>query len=150
MKKILHFNLYKTVPIGVLNQVVDEVRAVDKLKDLVDWDVKVYSHDKPTFSFQECVVSTCRNAYIKHVLNYFILRNKAYSWLAHTAPEYDAILLRHRTGDVFEYFYSNRIDNYFTVHHSMEIPEARTRKLPFSAAEAILEKYVGPNSPFFL
>jgi hypothetical protein len=143
--KILHFNIFKSVPKGVLNQIADEFRVKEKIENIDQWDIKVFSHDQTTFSFQEKVDCSYKNAFVKGVMNYVLLRKKAYGWLAQVAAEYDAVFLRHRAGDVFEYLYSSQFGKYFTVHHTMEVPEARTRKFPLGLLESNLEKYTGPR-----
>lgn len=143
MKKVLHFNIFKTIPKGVLNQIIDEQTAVEEINKHVHWDIKLFSHDTATYPFQESVVSSLQFAVVKDLANYMMLRKEAYDWLASQAISYDAILLRYRPGDIFAYLKSKRFGRYFTIHHTMEVPEAKTRKFPLNLIEAGLERYLG-------
>ena len=143
MKKFLHFNIYKSIPKGVLNQVVDEKKTIEQFQHQIQWDIKIFSHDDADYPFHENVSSMCKNAFTKEVINYILLRRKAYGWLANSASKYDAVLLRYRTGDIFQYIYAKYFGRYFTIHHTMEVPESKTRKFPIGIIEAAIESFTG-------
>lgn len=143
--KILHFNIFKTIPKGVLNQLRDEQEVVELERGHFQWDIKVFSQDQAKYRFQETVVSTRQWGVCKAIANYISLRKTAYGWLRDNSGDYDAILLRYRSGDILEYLSTKGFGKYFTVHHTMEVPEAKSRKFPFGVLEAGLDSYLGPR-----
>lgn len=144
MPKILHFSIHKTVPEGVLNQLIDEQYAVQQFEEIIDWSIKLFSHDKLEPGFCTDIPSSTLGGTISKLVEYIRLRKVAYCWLKNNTHLYDAILMRYRSGDIFQNYYSKGLTNIFTVHHTIEIQEARARGNIIGYLEAYAENILGP------
>lgn len=144
MFKILHFSLHKNIPLGVVNQLYSERKAGQQLSDKVLWDTAVFSHDDLNAEFQYHVPLLLNGSgFFAKVLNYIKLRRVAYKWLKKNAKKYHAIVLRYRSGDLFLLKESYWFNNIFTLHHTKEIEEAKTRYGQWGKLEEFIERYIG-------
>jgi hypothetical protein len=145
MIKILHFNICKNMPIGVFNQLQYEYNSVKFLAEDVSWNIKVFSHDECDSDFCEKVIRDKGASLISQIKNYQNLRKTSYCWLTQSQSKYDAVLLRYRSGDIYQYHASKKFKNVFTIHHSKEIEQAGSLKTLGGYVESILEQYYGPK-----
>lgn len=148
MKRYLHFNLHRTIPPGVVNQLIDETCAIEmnsSIKD-IEWINKVFSHDIVDLPFCESVPHAEGAKLISSVSDYILLRKTAYRWLLRNSDDFHKVLVRYRMGDIFQYHYCKKLTGrYFTIHHTLEVPEARSRKGMPGLIESSLERLLGPG-----
>lgn len=131
---------------GVLNQIVDEYHAANHIYDSekLQWEIKVFANDKIDFPFIESVPRSRLPAKLGFIIDYVRSRKNALQWLVDNTGEYNKVLLRYRSGDLFQYHYLKQIKNkYFTVHHTMELPEAQSRPGVAGYIESRIENAVG-------
>lgn len=150
--KILHFNVYKHLLPGIKHQLIDERRAASELSTLIEWTTVAYSLDTPTQPFMK-QASVISNKYIPKRLNeYLSLKTQAYDWLLENQHHFDVILLRYSAGDPFLFFNVNKINNFISIHHTLEHHESLLAggivgylhsKLEQISAPYILNKSVG-------
>ena len=144
MFKVLHFSLHKKIPSGVIHQLLSEQKSQKLLPDCIQWDTIVFSHDDKMAEIHKPVpMILTENSILGLALNYISLRTKAYKWLRQHANQYDAIVLRYRAGDLFLLKESRWFGNVFTLHHTKELEEAKTRYGQGGRFEEYLERYVG-------
>jgi len=144
MFKVLHFSLHKHIPSGVVHQLLSEKKSRELLPDSVVWDIAVFSHDGKIDDFHFSVdKSWTDNNYLGLILNYIKLRRRAYQWLRLNAQHYDAVIVRYRAGDLFLLKESRWFRNIFTLHHTKELEEAKTRYGQGGRLEEILERFTG-------
>jgi hypothetical protein len=143
MLKILHFSVYKYIPIGVLNQLKGEYQTARQINHSFSWTIKVFSHDTTEVPFLDRVFVTGRVRLVKNIINYIVLRTKAYGWLRKNAGFFDMSLIRYRSGDIFQFLYHYSFCNYYTIHHTFEIQEAKTRGKIAGLIESSIEKLLG-------
>jgi glycosyltransferase involved in cell wall biosynthesis len=144
MFRILHFSLHKNIPLGVINQLGAEYKAKKCLSQSVSWDTVVFSHDSSNARYQICIPSMFGGSRkFGLVTNYIRLRRQAYKWLRENAAKYDVVLLRYRSGDPFLLRESRWFNNVFTLHHTKEIEEAKTRYGQGGRIEKLVENYAG-------
>lgn len=140
MNKYLHFNLHNNVPKGVLNQLLDEHRAVEKLGWSDRWFLKLFNGVPLEEGFSESIYPVGYGM-DRHLVNYVRLRQAGFEWLRRNAGKYNATLLRYCSGDIFQYINVGKFGPYFTVHHTMEVEEGASRPHVLGIIERNLEKY---------
>lgn len=138
--KILHYNVFKNVPVGVRNQLLDEVIAVAQINDGLEWDVAVSCMCDWEAPFRTPVRSGAGSGLLADMRFY----SDAYQWLKKVAPGYDRILVRYRTANPWQARAFQDLDNIYTVHHAIEELESRAGKGIKPVVERWMEKLVGP------
>src|SRR5690554_4362204 len=112
---------------GIIQQMTWENQAASELG--VAWDARVYTQTCDT-DYGEVVVPatgavTDQGAgVLGRIKRWVRLRIGFYRWLAHTSADYDVLLLRHTTCDLFRasFIKKSKIP-VFSVHHTLEVPE---------------------------
>jgi len=138
--KILHYNVFKNVPIGVRNQLLDEEKAVSQINDGLEWDVAVSCMCDWDVPFRTPIRPGTGSGLITDIQFY----RDAYRWLENVAPGYDKVLVRYRTANPMQARVFQRLDNLYTVHHAIEELESSAGKGIKPAIERWIEKIVGP------
>ena len=124
--KILHFNVYKHLLPGIKHQLIDEQSAAKSLNEDIEWSTIIFSLDSPVEPFMR-KADISQNRYIpQKINNYISLKKQAYQWLIENQKKYDIILLRYFAGDPFLAFYMNKLNNVYTVHHTLEQFESKS------------------------
>lgn len=135
--KVLHFSTHYRISPGIVSQISYEQSAALAL-DGVQWDNVIFTCQGKSESY---VIK--RNFPGGKFVNYFLTRLAALFWLARNAKQYDVVLLRHNLGDPFEFVATQLLKRYVTVHHTIEIDEARGLKGLSGKIQFWLEKFLG-------
>lgn len=135
--KVLHFSTHYRISSGIVNQIAYEQNAALSLGG-VQWSNVIFTCQGKSASY---VVKS--NYPGGRLVNYLLGRLTALYWLARNAKKYDLILLRHNLGDPFEFIASKLLKRYVTVHHTLEMDEARTIKGLGGQIQYHLEKTLG-------
>lgn len=135
--KILHFSIHYKISSGVVNQIGYEQAAAKSIGEK-DWDNLVFTNYGMDASY---VVKS--NFPGGKLLNYLLGRFSAFWWLAKHAKHYDIVLLRHNLGDPFEFMMTLVLKRYITVHHTMELDEAKNLGGMTGAIQRHIEKTLG-------
>ena len=138
--KILHYNVFKNVPIGVRNQLLDEEKAVAQINDGLEWDIAVSCMCDWAVPFRTPV----RPGAVSGLLADIRFYSDAYKWLRKVAPGYDKILVRYRTANPWQARVFQDLANIYTVHHAIEELESRSSKGIKPVVERWMEQLVGP------
>jgi len=138
--KILHYNVFKNVPIGVRNQLLDEGKAVAQINDGLEWDIAVSCMCDWAVPFRTPV----RPGAVSGLLADIRFYSDAYKWLRKVAPGYDKILVRYRTANPWQARVFQDLANIYTVHHAIEEQESKAVKGLQPVVERWVEKLVGP------
>ena len=138
--KILHYNVFKNVPIGVRNQLLDEEKAVVQINDGLEWDVAVSCMCDWEVSFRTPIRPGTGYGLLTDVLFY----RDAYRWLKNVASRYDKILVRYRTANPWQAKVFQSLNNVYTVHHAIEELESSAGDGIKPVIEHWMEKIVGP------
>lgn len=118
--KVLHFSSHYRISAGIVNQIAYEQAATLSL-DGVRWDNVIFTCQGKSAPY------VVKSQYpVGKALNYVLGRIGALFWLVTNAKRYDVIVLRHNLGDPFEFIASFFIGRYVTMHHTLEMEEART------------------------
>jgi glycosyltransferase involved in cell wall biosynthesis len=116
--RVLHANLFSHPPIGVLNQLSFEARAVEKLG--LPWEIAVISREPREEPFVTLVPPSYRS-------NPLFMRFFFWNWLKEHKSSFDFLLLRYAYIDPFAPLFAPLFPHRATIHHSKEIEEARLR-----------------------
>jgi len=139
--RILHIGLHVRTPPGVANQLGFEKSAAARLDAGVRWETRSFSledgdPDTPPTPGPGRWLPAGLDAYLR-------LRRHAFGWLRNHRRDYDAILLRYSLGDPLQWWNSGWFDNVFTVHHTLEVPEARHDGGVRGQVKATIEQTLG-------
>jgi len=126
--KVLHSALFPSPPIGVVNQMMWEQKAAEKLK--LDWQVKIfcpfnecYAGDL-LFELRSNVSSTPRNGSFGRMYSWFFLRWEYVKWLKVQEDKVDVFILRHSMYDLFQLIFILTCKKKVLLnHHTLEVPE---------------------------
>lgn len=140
--KILHYNVFKNVPIGVRNQLLDEVKAVAQSGGGLEWDLSVSCMCDWDVPFRTSIRPGKRPGLLTDILFY----RDAYRWLRSVAPGYDKVLVRYRTANPWQAGAIRRLNNIYTVHHAIEEAESGAARGIKSSVERRIEQIVGPSA----
>lgn len=140
--RILHYNVFKNVPIGVRNQLLDEAKAVAKIGDQLEWDIAVTCMCDWAVPFRTSVRSGKKPGLLTDILFY----RDAYAWLKRVAARYDKVLVRYRTANPWQAMAIRDLDNIYTVHHAIEEMERGAGRGIKSILERWIELIAGPYS----
>lgn len=135
--KVLHFSTHYQISSGVVNQLAYEQAAAKSLGEN-GWENLVFTNHGKDASY---VVK--KNFPGGKVVNYLLGRFSALWWLAKHAKQYDIVLLRHNLGDPFEFLMTLVLKRYITVHHTMELDEAKNLAGMAGVVQRHLEKILG-------
>jgi len=135
--KILHFSSHYRISSGIVNQIAYEKSASEGLKD-VQWDNVIFSCQGNSAPY------VIKKQYpVGKILNYVFCRFAALIWLAKNAKRYDLVILRHNLGDPFEFIALFFIGRYVTMHHTLEMEEARTLTGVAGRIQSWIERVLG-------
>jgi glycosyltransferase involved in cell wall biosynthesis len=138
--KILHYNVFKDVPIGVRNQLLDEEKAVGQINEGLEWDIAVSCMCDWDVSFRTAIRPGTGSGLLTDIQFY----KDAYRWLKDVAPGYDKILVRYRTANPWQAKILRSLENVYTVHHAVEELESVSGDGAKPVIERWIEKMVGP------
>lgn len=137
--KVLHYNVFKRVPAGVKNQLLDEYRARESLGPDHRWDVVVSC----TEDWHAPVTLPVSDGQSNYPL--WLHYRHSYHRLADIAGQYDAVLLRYRAANPWQLGILRRLDNVYTVHHALEEYERSSDGRLAGSVETVLERLLGPR-----
>lgn len=123
--KILHFNVMKSLSVGIKNQLLAEQESIGGLPANIRWSTTVFSLDDTTFDFMIKAKSKKVSFLSKRVGDYISLKRQAYNWLVENHDKYDVVLVRYFPGDPFLLNAIGKMDNVFTIHHTIEGEEVK-------------------------
>ena len=118
----------------------------------ISWDARLYT---PAVSskLDSCIVpavgmeSAGPCSVPARAKRWFALRKSYYKWLSQACSEYDLVLLRHTTCDPFRAsFIKETKIPVFSVHHSLEVPELKSRPGVEGWMRSALETRLGTAS----
>ena len=138
--KVLHYNVFKNVPSGVRNQLLDEAKAVAQIDDGLEWRIAVSCMCDWEVPFRTPVRPRTGPGLLADVLFY----RDAYRWLRNVAPGYDKVLVRYRTANPWQARVLRCLDNLYTVHHAIEESESGAGKGIKPVIERWIERAAGP------
>jgi hypothetical protein len=135
--RVLHFSSHYRISSGIVNQIAYEKSASEGLQD-VKWDNVIFTCQGQGAPY---VIKT--QYPFGKVLNYVFGRLSALIWLAKNAKRYDFVILRHNLGDPFEFIASFFIGRYVTMHHTLEMAEAKTLTGAAGRIQSWIERVIG-------
>lgn len=143
--KILHAAVSTTAAIGIVNQMQWEQQAAQRLN--LDWDVALYTA-APHLGDSPILVSASsmqvKSGFISKLYSLFRLRLGYYRWLKSREKEYDILMLRYSTVDIFQpIFILTAKRPILLVHHTLEVPELMLEKDVIGRIAALIEKMLG-------
>jgi len=128
---------------GIANQLASECSAARELGPDFSWDTKFFTLRENPADFVESIGESSNGVVYKNISDYLRLRSSAFGWLKRNHEQYDAVLLRYSCGDLVQYLNSAWFKNIFTIHHTLEIEEARLARGVRGTAKAFLEEQLG-------
>lgn len=148
--KVLHAAFMAQSEPGILRQMSWENQAGSSLG--ISWDARLYTPAASAKS-DSCIIpavgveSADPCSVPKRAKRWFALRRNYYTWLSQACSDYDAVLLRHTTCDPFRAsFIKEAKIPVFSVHHSLEVPELKSRPGLEGRVRSALESRLGAAS----
>ncbi len=142
--KILHFYVSKHLLPGIKKQLDAEQCAAFNLPDAWAWSTVVFSLDEPDRSFMRKITVPRLPGFPQRLINYMILKKKAYRWLIQNQHRYDVIVLRYLPGDPFLAFAIRKLHTVCTIHHTMELAEINSLGGVLAFFHGLMENFIGP------
>ena len=132
--RIVHMNLFKTVPAGVFHQLAAEHDAARALE--LDWEVCVYSGDLPTAPWQVHTPYAGWGGYLRARLQFFraVLAAQRAGHI---------VLLRYSLADPIQALFAGWFQRVVTIHHTFEIEESEQTGCIKGHLKAAIERHLG-------
>jgi len=143
MIKILHFGFTVEMATGIANQLASECSVAKELGPDFLWDTKFFTLRENPADFVETIGESNRGGVFSKIYDYIKLRSCAFDWLKRNQERYDVVLLRYSCGDFVQYVNRAWFENIFTIHHTLEIEEARLSGGIRGIIKAFFEKEFG-------
>ena len=135
--RIVHMNLFKTVPAGVFHQLAAEHSAARALG--LDWEVCVYSGDRPSAPWQVYTPYAGLSGYVLARLRFFraVLAAQRAGHI---------VLLRYSLADPVQAMFAGWFRRVVTVHHTFEIEESAQAGGLKGRLKAAIERHLGART----
>ena len=141
MKRTLHFGALKSLNPGFKRQLDYELIASQNLER--PHDIVFFSHDQPDRRYMKQpsqIVQNCKDYFLISVIKYFMLRISAYAWLLKHQKNYDVTVIRYPLGDLVFPIFSLFLKPFYTIHHTKELEEIKSKTRFSSRFQLLLEK----------
>lgn len=145
--KVLHAASFLQPPPGVVNQMNWESEAAVDVG--LAWDVKVFcpvSESVPANLHVQCDLDMplSGGSLPVRARRWLTLKKKYFKWLENVHDEYDALVLRYSTHDLYQLAFLRRCRvPVYTVHHAIEVAELAAGGGVTSSLRSGLEEIIG-------
>ena len=135
--RIVHMNLFKTVPAGVFHQLEAEHSAARELG--LNWEICVYSADRPSAPWQVSTPYAGLSGYVVARLRFFraVLAAQRAGHI---------VLLRYSLADPIQALFARWFKRVVTIHHTFEIEESGQAGGLKARIKAAVERHLGAQT----